>query len=161
MNPTIITASTAMELSLLIEALSAAPLTGALGRAPLQAFRGRCGERDIILALTGIGKVNAASVTAMLLERCRPQLLINTGCGGAFAGSGLSVVALSLTNRECFPDEGVETPQGWQGLELIGIPLFRGRGERFFNQIPVAGALAQAALAFAREHGFRAELGPF
>ena len=158
MNPIIVTASTQMELSLLIHGLSAVPCAG-IGH--LDAHRGFLGEREVILAVTGIGKVNAACAATLLLERFTPKLLINTGCGGAMAGSGLGVGDLAIASEEVFPDEGVETPQGWRGLDLIGIPLFQGRGERVFNQVPVCGELAAGALGCAREQGFRAELGPF
>lgn len=158
MNPIVITASTPMELSLLLEGASAAPIAGA---GHPQSFRGRIGEREVILAVTGIGKVNAACATTVLLERFTPEFLINTGCGGAIPEGGLSVGDLAVASCESFPDEGVETPQGWRGLDLIGIPLFEGRGERIFNRIPVCGALAAGALGCALERGFRGGLGPF
>ena len=158
MNPIIVTASTPLELSLLRHGLSALPCTGA---GHLDSFRGRVGGREVLLAVTGIGKVNAACAATVLLERFTPQLLINTGCGGACAGSGLCVGDLAIASGESFPEEGVETPQGWRGLDLIGIPVFQGRGKRVFNQIPLDRDLAAGALALAREHGFRAELGPF
>jgi futalosine hydrolase len=158
MNPILVTASTNMELTLLIRGLCAEPCA-AIGH--LAPFRGRAAGREIILAVTGIGKVNAASAATLLLERFTPEILINTGCAGACAGSGLSVGDLAVASAEGFPDEGVETPQGWRGLDLIGIPVFAGRGERVFNTVPLDGDLAAGALSCAREHGFRAELGPF
>ena len=158
MNPIIVTASTRLELSLLIRDLSALPFPGA---GHLDSFRGQLKGREVLLAVTGIGKVNAACAATVLLERFTPRLLINTGCGGACAGSGLSVGDLAIASEENFPEEGVETPQGWRGLDLIGIPVFEGRGERVFNRFPLDGNLAAAALGWAREHGFRGELGPF
>jgi len=158
MNPIIVTASTLQELSLLVHALSADPFPGA---GHLSAFRGFGSGGEVILAVTGIGRVNAACAATVLLERFTPKLLINTGCGGAFAGSGLRVGDLALASAESFPEEGVETPQGWRGLDLIGIPVFEGRGERVFNRIALSGELAAGALGCAREHGFRMVLGPF
>jgi futalosine hydrolase len=158
MNPIIVTASTVMELSQLVDGLSAAPLDG-VGH--LRAFRGSLGGREVLLAVTGIGKVNAACATTALLERFTPSLLINTGCGGAFAGSGLMPGDLAVASGETLPDEGVETPQGWRGLDLIGIPVFEGRGERIFNTVPLCGELAAGALECARQHGFACQLGPF
>jgi len=158
MNPIIVTASTLMELSLLVEGTCAQPVSG-VGH--LRAFRGCVGGREVILAVTGIGKVNAACAATLLLERFNPELVINTGCGGAFPGCGLSVGELAVASSESFGDEGVQTPEGWRGLELIGIPVFQGRGERVFNEMPVSRGLAAGALALAREHGFSAELGPF
>ena len=158
MNPIVVAASTSWELSLLRHTLSALPFPG-VGH--LESFRGRLGETEVLLAVTGIGKVNAACAATLILERCSPQLLINTGCGGAFAGSGLSVGDLAIASEENFPEEGVQTPDGWRGLDLIGIPVFEGRGERVFNRVPLSRELAAGALGCAREHGFRSELGPF
>jgi len=158
MNRIVVTASTMMELSLLIDGTLALPVNG-VGH--LQVFRGSVGGREVILAATGIGKVNAASAATLLLERFTPELMVNTGCGGAFPGCGLSVGDLAIADSECFADEGVQAPDGWRGVELIGIPVYEGRGERIFNRLPVAGDLARCALLFARSHRFQAEIGPF
>ena len=127
----------------------------------LRAFRGALGGREILLAATGIGKVNAACAATLLLERFTPEFLVNTGCGGAFPGCGLSVGDLAVADSEALADEGVQAPGGWQGMELIGIPVFQGRGERFFNRFPLDGALARGALECARTHRFKAVQGPF
>jgi futalosine hydrolase len=158
MKPIIITASTPMELSLLSDSLAALPLNG-VGH--LQAYRGELAGREIILALTGIGKVNAACAATLLLERFTPEFMINTGCGGAFLGCGLRVGELAIAESESFADEGVQTPEGWMGLDLIGIPVFQGRGERIFNTVPLSGELAASAMACAREHDITAKIGPF
>ncbi|HJV67259.1 MAG TPA: futalosine hydrolase [Geomonas sp.] len=158
MKPIIVTASTMMELSLLVQASSAQPMGGLRH---LAAFRGRLGGREVVLAVTGIGKVNAASAATLLLERLEPELLINTGCGGAYPGAGLEVGALAFASSESFADEGVQTCEGWRGLELIGIPVFEGGGERLFNTFPLAGGPAGSACRWAVVHGFRAALGPF
>jgi len=158
MEPIIVTASTRMELSRLIEGTSAVPISG-VGH--LQAYRASIGAGELLIAVTGIGKVNAACAAAVLFERFRPRLVINTGCGGAFPGCGLSVGDLAVAASETFADEGVQTPEGWRGLELIGIPLFQGRGERIFNDIRLSPEIAAAALGCALEHGFTAVLGPF
>ena len=158
MNPIVVTASTMMELSQLVERTSALPVAG-VGH--LQVFRASMRGREVLLAATGIGKVNAASAATLLLERFTPEFLVNTGCGGAFPGCGLSIGDLAIAESECFADEGVQTSGGWRGLDLIGIPVFQGRGERIFNRIPLCGELAQSALACAREHRFSAGIGPF
>jgi futalosine hydrolase len=158
MSPIIVTASTPMELSLLIDAASAVPMVG-VGHLP--AFRGAIGGREVILAVTGIGKVNAASALTVLMERFRPEFLVNTGCGGAFHGTGLSVGELAIASSETFADEGVQTPEGWKGLDLIGIPIVQAGEERIFNTVGLPGEVAAGALLCAREHGFRAQTGPF
>jgi futalosine hydrolase len=158
MQTVIVTASTSLELSLLLDHYAAQPLPG-IGH--LKAFRSRTAGRELIFAITGLGKVNAASAATVLLERFAPELMVNTGCGGAFPDCGLSLGDLAVAVSESFADEGVQTPEGWHGLELIGIPVYQGRGERIFNTIPLAQDLTESALRCAAEKGFAAVPGPF
>lgn len=53
-------------------------------------FRGRLFNKDVILSLSGIGKVNAAVATALAINRYSPDCIINTGSAGGL-GSGLKV----------------------------------------------------------------------
>ncbi|WP_025702147.1 5'-methylthioadenosine/adenosylhomocysteine nucleosidase, partial [Paenibacillus forsythiae] len=46
--------------------------------------------REIVLLQGGVGKVNAALTTALLIERYRPELIINTGSAGGI-GSGVRI----------------------------------------------------------------------
>ena len=158
MKPVIVTASTVLELSRLIDGISALPIEG-VGH--LRVFRGEVNGREVILAVTGIGKANAASAATVLFERFTPEFAINTGCGGAFPDCGLAVGDLAVAASESYADEGVLTPEGWRGLDLIGIPLCEGAGGRIFNSFELCRDLAGAALERARAHGFAAELGPF
>ncbi|MCM0080133.1 futalosine hydrolase [Geomonas sp. Red32] len=157
MPPIAILASTIMELSQLVKAASAVPVE--LGH--LEAYRGSVAGREVLCAVTGIGKANAASATTVLLERKEIELLVNIGCGGAFPGQGLSVGGLAIATSECFADEGVLTPQGWHGLDLIGIPLFEHGGRPVFNAVELPGELASFSLQLARRLGVSAQQGPF
>jgi adenosylhomocysteine nucleosidase len=47
-------------------------------------YLGRIHKTDVILLRSGIGKVNAAISTALLLELYRPDAVINTGSAGGF-----------------------------------------------------------------------------
>jgi futalosine hydrolase len=158
MKPIIVTASTMLELSELVAGTSAVAVTG-VGH--LQVYRARYCGRDLVIAATGIGKVNAACATTLLLERFGAKLLINTGCGGAFPGCGLGVGDLAIAQSESFADEGVQTPNGWHSLELIGIPVFQEGGRRFFNTFPLDPDLARGAGERAQELGLAAVSGPF
>lgn len=158
MKRIVVTASTMMELSELVKGSAAVAVEGV---GELRLFRAELAGREIIISATGIGKVNAASATTLLLERYAPDLVVNTGCGGAFPGCGLSVGDLAVAQSECLADEGVQTPEGWRGLELIGIPVLERGGERIFNRIPLDPELSRGALEGAAKEGFRAVLGPF
>ncbi len=48
----------------------------------IHVYQGRLADKPVVLALSGIGKVNAAMTAAMLIERFQPQALINTGSAG-------------------------------------------------------------------------------
>ncbi|WP_129127257.1 futalosine hydrolase [Geomonas oryzae] len=158
MRRVVVTASTRMELSELIQAASALPFSG-VGHLPV--WRGELAGQELFIALTGMGKANAACAATVLCERLTPDLLINTGCGGAFPGCGIGVGDIAVADAECFADEGVLTPDGWRGLDLIGIPLYEGRGERVFNRVPLPLEPARRALEHAAAEGFAAALGSF
>ncbi|TDL34468.1 5'-methylthioadenosine/S-adenosylhomocysteine nucleosidase [Jeotgalibacillus sp. S-D1] len=48
---------------------------------------GRMNDSEVVLVKSGIGKVNAAMTTTILLERYQPDLIINTGSAGGFEAS--------------------------------------------------------------------------
>lgn len=43
---------------------------------------GKIGEQKIVICLSGIGKVNAAFATTLIIEKFKPKLIINTGVSG-------------------------------------------------------------------------------
>lgn len=48
-------------------------------------IKGKLHGKDIVLLKSGIGKVNAAMATTILMERFSPELIINTGSAGGFS----------------------------------------------------------------------------
>ncbi|MBO9130440.1 5'-methylthioadenosine/S-adenosylhomocysteine nucleosidase [Bacillus sp. 165] len=46
--------------------------------------KGKLGGHEVVLLKSGIGKVNAAMSTTILLERYKPEKVINTGSAGGF-----------------------------------------------------------------------------
>jgi len=157
-GPIVVTASTRQELDLLVRTTGALPLAGQGGR-PL--FGGTVGGTSVILAVTGIGKVNAAAVAMALIDRFAPSLIVNTGCAGAYPGSGLAVGDLALATSEVLGDEGVQTPDGWETLEAIGIPSLVVDGTRYFNEFPLSRLAASRAEALAVSRGFHLRSGRF
>ncbi len=158
MKPVIVTAATTPELSLLVSALD--------GKERFQsghhdAYRGEVAGRPVILAVTGIGKVNTASAVTALLERFEPELLINTGCAGAYRGGGLTVGDLASATIEVMGDEGVLTLEGWHSLELIGIPAVERKEESYFNRFPLTRWALDKAAFVAETAGFPLRQGTF
>jgi len=158
MKPIIVTAATHLELSLLINTLEAADRMF-IGRR--EVFHGMIAGRHTLLAMTGIGKVNAASTATTLLEHFEPEILINTGCAGAYEGSGLSVGDLAIATAEVFGDEGVMTPDGWRPLELIGIPALSRNGEIYFNRFPLTRWAIDKVMYIAETEGISLHRGEF
>ncbi len=69
--------------------------TGVAGR---QFWRGHLHGHEVIAVLSGIGKVAAATTTAVLLERFRPQQVIFTGVAGGI-GDGVAVGDIVVGSR--------------------------------------------------------------
>ena len=158
MKTVLVTAATRMELAALMEAAGGERRSDPACPAYSE---GRLGECDVIAAVTGVGKVNTAMGLAMLLGKYRPGLVINTGCAGAYPGSGLAVGDLAVATAEIYGEEGVETREGWLSLEKIGLPLYdRGNG-RYFNEIPLPASVREEALDIARKLGQTMAAGKF
>jgi futalosine hydrolase len=158
MKPIIVTAATHRELSLLIAALETG---GRLLVGRREIYEGELGGWRTLLAVTGIGKVNAASTATALLEHFAPEILINIGCAGAYPEQGLTVGDLALATEEVFGDEGVATPDGWHSLELIGIPVVSKSGEEYFNRFPLTRWAVDKAAHVAETGGFDLHPGAF
>ena len=158
MGPIIVTASTEQELSLLVRTIGARNLS-APGWRPLY-DGGICGSR-VYLAVTGIGKVNAAAAAMALIDRYVPSLIINTGCAGAYVGSGLAVGDIALATSEILGDEGVLTTDGWETLEAIGIPSVKQGGTSYFNEFPLSRQAASRAAELAASRGIPLRSGRF
>ncbi|WP_320006788.1 5'-methylthioadenosine/adenosylhomocysteine nucleosidase [Maridesulfovibrio sp.] len=71
------------ELALLVNRLEG-PSTEVFGQ--FIYYTGSIGGIEVALFLCGIGKVNAAVGTTLLLDKFKPDYLINTGVAGAFPG---------------------------------------------------------------------------
>jgi futalosine hydrolase len=158
MKTILVTAATPVEISMLIRE------TGALERAVKgipAAYEFQVPGKRVIVAATGMGKVNAALCSASLVCGLSPDILVNTGCAGAYTQSGFSVGDLVLASAEIYGDEGVLTPSGWQPLDFIGIPLAEERGYRYFNEIPLSLPLRDKALQFAHSQSILLGTGTF
>src|SRR5690625_3973327 len=47
-------------------------------------IEGKIHNKEVVLVKSGIGKVNAAMTTTILMERFKPTYIINTGSSGGF-----------------------------------------------------------------------------
>lgn len=66
-------------------------------------YTGQIGGNDIFLLQCGIGKVNAALSTDMLVRLCRPDLVVNSGVAGG-ADASMHVLDLLVADTVAYHD---------------------------------------------------------
>ncbi|KAB2338641.1 5'-methylthioadenosine/S-adenosylhomocysteine nucleosidase [Cytobacillus depressus] len=81
---------------------------------------GKMGGVEVILLRSGIGKVNAALSTAILLERFNPDIVINTGSAGGF-NPNLNVGDVVISSEVRHHDVDV-TAFGYEYGQVPGLP---------------------------------------
>jgi adenosylhomocysteine nucleosidase len=81
---------------------------------------GKYAGHDVILLKSGIGKVNAAMSTSILLEKFNPDIVINTGSAGGFDAS-LEVGAIVISDEVRHHDVDV-TAFGYEMGQVPDLP---------------------------------------
>ena len=118
----------------------------------------------LLIAETGIGKVNAAAITAAALSRVASGEVWNVGCAGAYCGSGLEVGDVLISDNCLLADEGILTRNGPAPLSEIGIPLVVKNGLAFCDAFPAGESLGSAQKILSRspfsDNAFRLRYGP-
>lgn len=92
---------------------------------------------SLLLGTTGLGKVNAAAVTAALLTRFAIREVWNGGCAGAYREGGLSIGDVLITGDCLCGDEGVLEKGTVFSSARIAIPLLRREGREFYDRFPL------------------------
>lgn len=69
-------------------------------------IEGVIGGKEVVLVRSGIGKVNAAIATTLLLEMYQPDVVLNTGSAGGFSES-LEVGSVVISDEVCHHDVDV------------------------------------------------------
>ena len=90
--------------------------THKIGR--LEFWDGLIGGVSVVVVKSGVGKVNAALCTQMLIDRFAVTHVINTGVAGAFA-SGLDVLDIVISTEVMYHDVDVTA---WEGYEPCTLP---------------------------------------
>ena len=94
---------------------------------------------NFLIGSTGIGKVNAAAVSASVLTRFQVMEVWCVGCAGAYGGAGLRIGDVLITRNSICGDEGVLHQDGVSSTELIGIPLLQKEVRLFYDRFPLEG----------------------
>lgn len=99
--------------------------------------KGRINRAEVILAVCGIGKANAAHTAALLSERFKPSQVYVIGVAGAYPQSGLDIGDIAVADREIYGDEGLMTPDGIITMDGLGLPLAFDGCANFYNEFPL------------------------
>jgi len=146
--PVAIIGAMSEEVSLLDAKLTERQSTSYLG---LNFIQGRLGKHPVVLVRCGIGKVNAAMTTALLVDRFHPEAVIFTGIAGGISlelGPGDLVIGNSVIHHDygMVSDKGLTTGPTKNPITEQDNPLE-------FKSTPALVGLAQRAasgLEFAR-----------
>ena len=124
---------------------------------------GKLADRDILLCVGGMGKVNAAHAATLLLTHFLPEALLIFGVGGAYPSSGAAVGDIALAKEEIAGDEGVLTVDGFKDIEYIGLPLLTTATSVIYTTYHASESLlnqTKNVLVLQREAG-AVRVGPF
>jgi adenosylhomocysteine nucleosidase len=105
-------------------------------------YTGVLGERNIVVAEAGVGKVNAAMTVTLLIEHFRPNEVIFTGIAGS-TNPEILPGDIVIGEKSAQHDRGQAAPGGFEILGTID-PQNKSRNPVFF---PADEKLLQAAVA--------------
>ena len=89
-----------------------------------QLYHARLGAQELVIAQSGVGKVNAACTLALLLSDFGPGCVINTGCAGGLQ-PGQRILDLVVPEEVVYTDVDV-TPLGFAYGQMMGCaPRFQ------------------------------------
>ncbi|CBA28163.1 5'-methylthioadenosine/S-adenosylhomocysteine nucleosidase [Cronobacter turicensis] len=91
-----------------------------LNIAGCEIYTGTLNGVDVALLKSGIGKVSAAMGATLLLEHCKPDVIINTGSAGGLAPS-LKVGDIVVSDEVRYHDADV-TAFGYEYGQMAGCP---------------------------------------
>jgi futalosine hydrolase len=70
---------------------------------------GTIGNVNVKLLVSGPGMINTAQALTAMIESERPQLIVDTGCAGAFQQSGLTIGDIAIATQEIDIHSGLES----------------------------------------------------
>lgn len=158
MKPIVVIAAVPQEIELLEKALEH---SGRVKAGWFEYVEGTIGTLRIVVCAGGVGKVNAAASTAVMIDRYQPQLVINTGCAGAYIGSGLVVGNLVVACEEVLADDGVVVEDGWKDLRYMNLPSVEQGGLSCYNLLPLSRHASEKAMQLADCYGVALKRGRF
>jgi futalosine hydrolase len=140
--PIIVAAAVHQEVRGLLDCL-AGPVTTSVGGRPM--VSGTLAGRPVRILASGPGLANSVQALTAAIECCRPSLIIQTGCAGAFRDSGLRPGDLGIATEEIDPALGLEPQEPGRPLEELPFPVLEKEGLEIRNRYPLDQGLADLA----------------
>jgi len=114
--------------------------------------------KSIVFSHCGVGKVNAAHITTVILERNNIDYLILFGVGGAYSDAKVGDVVVA--ESENYAEEGVIIGEGWKPLDFTGFALLKNE-IKYFNTFPMDRKLMKLAINASKYASLHAIWGNF
>lgn len=105
----------------------------------------RCSSRDMLLAVSGVGPVNAGIMAGRLAER-NVSGIVNAGIGGSYDVSSAPLGSVHVACAEVFPEYGVQAQDGLAEARKLGFSQAEVRGGRVWDRIELEPAVQAKAL---------------
>jgi futalosine hydrolase len=120
-------------------------------------LEGELQQNRIVFTHCGVGKVNAAHSTTLILENYDIDILILFGIGGAYSGL---VGDIAVAESENYGEEGVITKEGWNSMEFMELPLIK-KDKEYYNTFPLDTKLREMAIEVSKKSGLKVRSGNF
>ncbi|NHA36080.1 5'-methylthioadenosine/S-adenosylhomocysteine nucleosidase [Staphylococcus schleiferi] len=96
-------------------------------------YKGFLNDKEIILTQSGIGKVNVAISTALLINEFKPSYIINTGSAGALQ-PGLSLGDVVISSEVAYHDADARA-FGYEIGQIPGMPATYKADQELFEKV--------------------------
>lgn len=96
-------------------------------------YKGTLNDKDIILTQSGIGKVNVAISTSLLIDRFQPQCIINTGSAGGLQ-PGLALGDVVISRQVAYHDADARA-FGYDMGQIPGMPTYFEADTSLFEKV--------------------------
>ena len=128
-------------------------------------FSGHCGLKHTFAVITGPGIVNAVQALTAAVEKVKPDVIIQTGCAGAFKQAGLGLGDIGLATEEIYHHSGLEAEPPNPSPSPLPFPVLTKKHARYTNRFPVSCGLTEAAADILSQQltpsGIKVRQGPF
>ena len=82
-------------------------------------YAGYLHSLPVTICICGVGKVNAAHGTTLLIERYRPEIVYIVGVAGAYPSSGLKIGDVAVADKEIYGDEGLMIGEEFHPMDKL------------------------------------------